>query len=141
MTRIHNFNSAFLRNCSCQLGNHKRGLGEGRAAFVMPFLAEKSWANWTLYGNVGYWWQTAPGMRNYVYAGAVLQRKINERLTLGTELFGNLPQEQGGGSEIGFNIGGALKVSKHLNLLFSGGRDIVGDTNAMAYIGLQLLTK
>ncbi len=33
------------------------------------------------------------------------------------------------------------KLSERLNLLFSGGRDIVGDTHAMAYIGLQLLTK
>jgi hypothetical protein len=28
-----------------------------------------------------------------------------------------------------------------LNLLFTGGRDIVGDTHAMGYLGLQLLTK
>ena len=122
-------------------GNRARGLGEGQPAFVLPFLVEKSWANWTLYGNVGYWWQTAAETRNYVYAGAVLEREINERLTLGAELFGNFPQEQSGGSDVGFNIGGALKVTKHLNLLFSGGRDIVGDTKAMAYIGLQLLTK
>jgi len=27
------------------------------------------------------------------------------------------------------------------HLLFAGGRDIVGDTTAMAYIGLQLLAK
>jgi len=122
-------------------GNHARDLGEGQPAFVLPFLAQKSWAKWTVYGNVGYWWQTAAEMRNYVYAGAVLEREINKRLTIGAELFGNLPQEQGGGSEVGFNVGGAWKVSKHLNLLFSAGRDIVGDTNAMAYIGLQLLTK
>jgi len=122
-------------------GNRARDLGEGRPAFVLPFLAQKSWAKWTLYGNVGYWWQTAADTRNYVYAGAVLEREINGRLTLGTELFGNFPQVQGGGSDIGFNIGGAWKVSEHLALLFSGGRDIVGDTNAMAYIGLQLLTK
>jgi hypothetical protein len=32
-------------------------------------------------------------------------------------------------------------VNDHLNLLFSGGRDIVGDTDAMGYIGLQWLTK
>lgn len=27
------------------------------------------------------------------------------------------------------------------NLLFAGGRDIVGDTNVMGYVGLQLMTK
>src|SRR5438093_2695691 len=108
-------------------GNHARGLGEGRTAFVLPLVAQKSWGKWTLYGNVGYWWQTAAETRNYVYAGAVLEREINQRLTLGAELFGNLPKERGSRSDVAFNLGGAWKVSKHVNLLFTGGRDIVGD--------------
>ena len=122
-------------------GNHARGLGEGRAAFVLPFLAQKNWEKWTVYGNVGYWWKGAHETRNYFYAGAVLEREISEQFELGAELFGNSPKERGGSSELAFNIGGTWKLSKHLNLLFSGGRDIVGDTHAMAYIGLQVLTK
>jgi hypothetical protein len=122
-------------------GDHARGLGDGGSAFVFPLLAQKNWDKWTLYGNVGYWWQTAAETRNYVYAGAVLERGINERLTLGAELFGNSPKERGGRSELAFNFGGTWKLNKHLNLLFAGRRDIVGDTTAMGYIGLQLLTK
>jgi len=122
-------------------GDHARGLGEGRTAFVLPFVAQKSWGQWTLYGNVGYWWRTAAETRNYVYAGTVLEREINERLTLGAELSGNSSKERGGRSDFAFNIGGTWKLSTHLNLLFAGGRDIVGDTHAMAYIGLQVLTK
>jgi hypothetical protein len=71
----------------------------------------------------------------------VLEREINERLELGVELFGNSPKERGGRSDVAFNIGGTWKVSPHLNLLFSGGRDVVGDTHAMVYVGLQVLTK
>jgi hypothetical protein len=122
-------------------GNHTRGLGEDRAAFVLPFLAQKNWEKWTVYGNIGYWWQGANEARNYFYAGAVLEREISEQLELGVELFGNSPKERDGRSELAFNVGGTWKLSKHLNLLFSGGRDIVGDTHAMAYVGLQLLTK
>jgi outer membrane putative beta-barrel porin/alpha-amylase len=122
-------------------GNHSRALGKGRVAFVLPFLAQKSWEKWTLYGNIGYWWQGAHEARNYFYTGAVLEREINERLELGVEVFGNSPKERGGRSELAFNVGGTWKLSKHLNLLFTAGRDIVGDTHAMAYIGLQLLTK
>jgi Putative MetA-pathway of phenol degradation len=122
-------------------GDHARDLGEGRAAFVLPLLAQKSWDKWTVYGNVGYWWQGAQETRNYFYAGAVLEREINERLELGVELFGNSPKERGGRSELAFNVGGTWKLGQHLNLLFSGGRDIVGDTHAMAYFGVQLLTK
>lgn len=122
-------------------GDHARGLGEGRTAFVLPLVAQKSWGKWTLYGNVGFWWQTAAETRNYVYAGAVLEREINERLTLGAELFGNSPKEHGSRSDVAFNLGGTWKLSEHVNLLFTGGRDIVGDTNAMVYVGLQFLTK
>jgi hypothetical protein len=122
-------------------GDHARGLGEGQPAFVFPVVAQKSWDKWTLYGNVGFWWQTASETRNYVYAGAVLEREINERLEFGVELFGNSPKDRGRGSELAFNVGGTFKLREHLNLLFTGGRDIVGDTHAMAYIGLQLLTK
>jgi hypothetical protein len=122
-------------------GDHARDLGEGGTAFVFPLLAQKSWDKWTLYGNVGFWWQTAAEERNYFYAGAVLEREINERLTLAAELFGNSPKEHGGRSDVAFNVGGTWKLSKHVNLLFAGGRDIVGDTSAMAYIGLQFLTK
>jgi hypothetical protein len=122
-------------------GDRGRGLGDGGSAFVFPLLAQRNWEKWTLYGNVGYWWRGADDTRNYFYAGAVLEREINKRLELGVELFGNSPKERGGRSEMAFNVGGTWKLSKHFNLLFSGGRDIVGDTHAMAYIGFQLLTK
>jgi hypothetical protein len=71
----------------------------------------------------------------------VLEREINERPTLGAELFGNSPKERGGRSEMAFNLGGTWKLSNHINLLFAGGRDVVGDTTATGYIGLQVLTK
>jgi hypothetical protein len=122
-------------------GDRAQALGEGRPAYMLPLLVQKSWDKWTLYGNVGYWWQNGADTRNYFYAGAVLEREINERLTLGVELFGNSPKERGGRSDIAFNFGGSWKLSTHLNLLFTAGRDIVGDTTAMAYVGLQVLTK
>jgi hypothetical protein len=122
-------------------GDRTRGLGQGQPAYLLPFLVQKSWSKWTIYGDVGYWWQTGSETRDYFYAGAVLEREINERLELGVELFGNSPKEHGDRPELAFNVGGTWRLSKHLNLLFSGGRDIVGDTHAMAYIGLQLLTK
>jgi len=122
-------------------GDPASRLGEGRIAFVLPFLAQKSWDKWTVYGNVGYWWQTAHDTRNYFYAGAVLEREISDRLTLGVELFGNSPTERRAGSDVAFNLGGTWKLSEHVNFLFTGGRDIVGDTRAMAYVGVQSLTK
>lgn len=122
-------------------GNQRRGLGEGQAAYILPFLVQKGWEKWTLYGNVGYWWQTAAERRNFWYGGAVLERELNERLTLGVELFGNTPQEREGRAEVAFDLGGKWKLNEHLNLLCTGGRDIVGNARVIAYVGLQFLTK
>jgi hypothetical protein len=122
-------------------GDSGRGLGDGRPAWVLPLVAQKSWGRWTLYGDAGYWWQTATDKRDYWYSGAVLEREINERLTLGVELFGNTPKERGDNFNVSFNLGGTWTLREHVNLLFSAGRRIVGDTDVMAYVGLQYLTK
>ena len=71
-----------------------------------------------------------------------VEREISDRLTLGAELFGNTPKElNGDNSDVAFNLGGISRLNKHVNFLFTGGRDFIGDTHAMAYIGLQFLTK
>jgi hypothetical protein len=65
-----------------------------------------------------------------------------QRTTLASHgIIWQFTERAGDGCEVAFNVGGTWKLTKHLNLLFSGGRDIVGDTHEMAYIGLQLLTK
>jgi hypothetical protein len=40
-----------------------------------------------------------------------------------------------------FDVGGSLKLNDHLNFIFTGGRDFVGDTHATLYLGLQIVTK
>jgi hypothetical protein len=122
-------------------GDAKSGLGNGRPTYELPLLAEKSWDKCTFYGETEYWLQTAPGQRNYWFLGAVLQHDITDRLSLGLELFGNTQKQSGTRPDVAFNIGGSFKLTEHLNLLFTGGRDIYGDTKAMLYLGLQILTK
>lgn len=75
------------------------------------------------------------------FAGAALQRDLTQRISFGAELFGNTPQEQGGRPEVGFNVGGILKLNQHTDPLWSTGRDMVGSTHFAAYLGLQFLTK
>ena len=122
-------------------GNYREGLGGGRPNYILPLLAEKSWGKWTLYGNVGYRLQTALDEQSYWYTGAVLQREINDRLSLGFELFGNTTTVPNGRPDFAFNVGGSLKLNDHLNFIFTGGRDFAGDTRAMLYLGLQIVTK
>lgn len=122
-------------------GNYRRGLGGGRPNYILPLLAQKSWDKWTLYGDLGYRLQSALGQQSYWYSGVVLQRDITERLSIGVELFGNTPTTQNGRPDIAFNVGGSFKLQEHLNFIFTAGRDLVGDTHAMLYLGLQIVTK
>ncbi|MBV8585828.1 MAG: transporter, partial [Verrucomicrobia bacterium] len=109
-------------------GDAKRGLGSGRPTYELPLLAGKGWDKWTLYSGTEYWVQAAPGQKNYWSMGAVLQRDITDRLNLGVELFGNTQKQSGARPDVAFNIGGSFRLTEHLNLLVSGGRDIYGDT-------------
>jgi hypothetical protein len=122
-------------------GDVRRGLGNGRPGYILPLLGQKSWGKWTLYGNIGYRLQTADSQRSNWYAGTVLQRDINDRLSLGFELYGNTPTVRDGRPDVAFNVGGIYKLADHLNLLLTAGRDFVGDTHATLYLGLQVLTK
>jgi len=119
-------------------GDHSRGLGEGRPAYVLPVLAEKHWGEWTAYGNVGYVVQTADDERNYWYEGVSINREVNDSLELGGEITENSPPPTEGYSNLAFNLGGTWKINEHFNLLFSAGRSIRGDTKFMAYLGIQM---
>jgi len=52
-------------------------------------------------------------------------------LEFGGKLFCNSPKERCGRSDFAFDLGGVWKLNARLNVLFTGGRDIVGDTRAM----------
>ncbi len=119
-------------------GDQRRGLGEGRPAYILPVLAEKHWGKWTAYGDVGYVVQTANNQRNYWYEGVSINREITERLELGGEIAWNSPPGPEGYSNLAFNLGGTWKLSEQFNLLFSAGRSIHGETDFMAYLGIQM---
>jgi hypothetical protein len=74
---------------------------------------------------------------NYWYEGLSINREISKRLELGAEIAYNSPPPTEGYSNLAFNLGGTWKMSEHLNLLFSAGRSIQGETRFMAYLGIQ----
>ncbi len=122
-------------------GDPQRGLGDGGPGCILPLVAQKTWGKWTLFGNVGGVIQTAEGKRNYLYEGVGLTREIGGRLSLGGELYGNSSKEEDNRSNLGFNLGGTWKLREHMNLLFSAGHSIQGDSTVTAYLGLQFLTQ
>ncbi len=132
---------AFYPQVVLPTGDSKRGLGDGKPSFLIPLVGQKSWDNWTLYGNLGYTVQTAKDSRNFWYSGFVLSRDIGERLNLATELFWNTRKEAGGRSEYAFNFGGQLMLTDRYYLLFSAGRSFLEGPSFFSYLGIRIVTK
>jgi hypothetical protein len=117
-------------------GDADRGLGNGRTWVKLPLWIQKSWGPWTTYGGGGYAVNHAPDQRNYAFGGWLLQHEMNERLTLGGELFAQGATSADGRSTSICNLGGYYNVTPNFSLLFSAGRSVAGERHSIGYVGL-----
>lgn len=117
-------------------GSANRGLGNGQAWYRLPLWMQKSWGAWTTYGGAGYVINRAPGMRNYSFAGWLLQKQLDDSWTLGAELFSQGADTQDGAGRTLLNAGGYYNFDPDFSLLFSTGHSIAGERHAIAYLGL-----
>ncbi len=128
-------------------GDSAKGLGNGRTWAKFPLWIQKSWGPWTSYGGGGYAYNPAEGQRDYWYSGALLQRTVSARLTLGGELFwqgaqANAPSPAAANETAGarssslWNVGGSYNFTPDFSLLFTVGHSFQGDGNAVMYLGL-----
>ena len=117
-------------------GNKSKGLGGEHTQTFIPLWLQKSFGPWTTYGGAGYWINPGSGNKNYWFSGWLLQRKINDSLTLGGEIFHETASDTvGGTSNTGYNLGGVYNFTEHDHFLFSAGKGIqhAADTNQFSY--------
>lgn len=117
-------------------GNAHKNLGNGKLWFKLPISIQKSWGNWTTYGGGGYAINSSKNMRDYPFAGWLLQKNLNENLTLGLEIYTQGANSINTHSRTLLNTGGSYNFTQHLSLLFSAGGSIIGEKHTVAYIGL-----
>jgi len=117
-------------------GDAGRGLGNGRVWFRLPLWAEKSWGPWTVDAGAGWVINHAAGQRDHAFGGALLQRELNEKLTLGGEVFSEGADTVDGRGSTVANVGGYLNFTPGFSLLFSGGHSFAGESHTIAYLGL-----
>jgi Putative MetA-pathway of phenol degradation len=117
-------------------GDDKKGLGNGKTWWRLPVWVQKSWGDWKTYGGGGYVINNAAGQKSYPFAGWLLQNDINEKLTLGGEVFGRSKDTDDGKSTTLLNFGGLYKFTPDFNLLFSAGHSVSGENHTIAYLGL-----
>ena len=117
-------------------GDVTQNLGNGKVWFKLPVWVQKSWGSWTTYGGGGYAINSAKNMRNYLYAGWLLQKNINEQLTLGVEAFTQGAVSNNSRSFMVINAGGSYNFTKQFSLLFSAGHSVIGEQHLITYLGL-----
>jgi len=96
---------------------------------------------WTIYGGGGYFLNPGGGNRNYWFSAVVVERKINDRLHLGFELYHQTSNERGTPNSTGYNAGGSYSLTEHSRLLMAIGSGLqnTATTNQFCYYaGLQV---
>ncbi|MEO6982541.1 MAG: hypothetical protein ABI072_05440 [Edaphobacter sp.] len=117
-------------------GDAAKGLGVGAAWYRLPLWIQKSWGKWTSYGGGGETLVPVEGEKNFPFAGLLVQREVNKKLTLGSELFGHGAMSEGAGSSTLLDAGGFYEIKEGFDLLFAGGHSIAGQAETYAYLAL-----
>lgn len=117
-------------------GDSRRGLGNGQVWARLPVWIQKSYGPWTTYGGVGYQVNQAPGMRDSLFAGWLVQRQIMKKLTLGSELYHQEAQSIGARQTTFADAGGYFNFRENLSLLFMLGHTVSGERHTTGYLGL-----
>jgi hypothetical protein len=115
-------------------GSEARGLGAGKVQVFLPLWVQKSFGPWTTYGGGGL--RLASGEREGV-AGWLVQRRLVEGLTLGTEAFVTVPWNDGA-ANVRVNLGVVIDFTIHHHLLLSGGPAFGGEAGGQGYAAYQL---
>ena len=116
-------------------------MGNGCPQVFLPVWLQKSFEPWTVDAGGGYWINHAPDARDNWYAGWLIQRKMNERLVLGGELYHRSAETVGERGSTAFNLGATYGLDEHHHLLFSVGEGLRNRqlTNRLsAYAGYQI---
>jgi len=117
-----------------------RTFGTGRLDVFLPVWAEKDFGDWSLFGGGGYEINPGLGQRNFWLGGAVLQRSITDRLSLGVEGYRQTSAAVGTTGLTGINLGLTYKLFDHWSLLAAGG-PLIGHTGPGAsysfYVSLK----
>lgn len=117
-------------------GNSQLGLGNGQVWARLPVWIQKTKGPWTTYGGVGYELNHAPGNKDSLFSGWLLQKQLAKWITLGGEIFYQSAQTVGARQTTFLDGGGYYYFTPDLQLLFMGGHTVDGESHTIGYLGL-----
>ena len=109
-----------------------------RTWYRVPLWVQKSFGPWTAYGGGGENVMPAEGYRNNPFAGLLVQREVNKKLTLGSEVYYHGPMLTDSRYSALLDIGGYYKFhgNDSFQMLFCYGHSVSGEREQYAYLGL-----
>jgi len=119
-------------------GDENKQLGTERIQAYFPVWAQKSWGKLTTYAGGGFWYNSGPQQKNWIYTGWEVQYDFSHVITLGGEVYYQTADAQDSESKGGFNIGGSINLTEEHHILFSLGSSVSGPETITGYIGYQL---
>ena len=124
-------------------GNAAKGLGVGKTWYRMPLWFQKSWGpedtQWTTYGGGGETIVPQDGYKNFPFAGWLVQKQLNKKISLGAELYGHGaegPAALSTRASTLLDLGGNYEFHDGFDLLFAAGRSIYGQPETYTYLSL-----
>jgi hypothetical protein len=93
-----------------------------RTRVLLPIWMEKDFAGGSsIFGGGGYMINPGTGNRDFWQAGIAATQDVAKTVSLGAELTRQGSDTNGGTAQTRAGVGSIVKLSKHYNLLFSGG--------------------
>lgn len=92
-----------------------------RLNLLLPVWVGKTLGDWSLFGGGGYQLNPGTGNRNFWTGGVALTRDLNDRLSLGGEVYHHTRDATDAQPFTGVNLGVTYRVDKHWSLLGAGG--------------------
>jgi hypothetical protein len=111
-----------------------------RTQLLLPIWLGKDFSGGTsLFGGGGYEINPGPGNRNFWQAGVALTHDFGEKVSLGTELFYQGADTDGGSATTGVDLGMIRKLGGPYSLLVAAGPSFSGSrTGYHSYVALGL---
>lgn len=117
--------------------SQRRGLVDKGPEFLMPMQIQTHIGKYGINGDIGYRFKRG---KDEVIYGVAVGRAFKEKAEFMAEIHGTGPSGRLSASEVVFNFGSRIKLTKHTNLLLSSGRSVIGgrDPKFIGYFGLQV---
>lgn len=115
----HGFSAAIFPRVILPTASHSPG---EKARFLLPLWAGKDFKGGTsVFGGGGYLINPGAGNRDFWQAAVAVTQQINDGLSVGAEIARQGPDVVGGTAQTRGGAGSIIAISKHANILLSGG--------------------